>query len=276
MLAAPPHLESPAGIVGVSAFFLAYHGRNDRELQEKTARLFLAAIPSLAFVAPHCADRSAHRAGTRRAGAKIRIGFISRFFASHSIFSTSIGLIEKLSRERFEVVALRITPSRDDEATARIRAAADRTVELDPDVYRARAQIAALELDILFYQDIGMEPISYFLAFARLAPVQCVSFGHPNTTGIPTMDYFISNDLFEPPEPQDALQRTVGPAARPADARLLLQTQAAARLPSAEPRSGCRRRPICTFARRRSSSFTRISTRFWAASWTATPRGWWY
>jgi protein O-GlcNAc transferase len=195
MLAAPPRLESPDGSLGVSAFFLAYHGLNDRELQVKTARMFLAAIPGLAFTAPHCA-------GARRSGAKIRIGFLSRFFASHSICSTSVGLIEKLSRERFEVVALRVMPSRDDEATARIRAAADRTVDLDPDVYRARSQIAALELDILFYQDIGMEPISYFLAFARLAPVQCVSFGHPNTTGISTIDYFISNDLFEPPDAQ--------------------------------------------------------------------------
>ena len=120
MLAEPPHLEWPDGSLGVSAFFLAYHGLNDRELQIKTARLFLAAIPGLAFTAPHCA-------GARRSGAKIRIGFISRFFAAHSIFSTSVGLIEQLSRERFEVVALRVTPSRDDEATSRIRAAADRT-----------------------------------------------------------------------------------------------------------------------------------------------------
>jgi protein O-GlcNAc transferase len=193
MLADPPRLESPGGALGVCAFFLAYHGLNDRELQVKTARMFLAAIPGLAFTAPHCV-------GNRRRGTKIRIGFLSRFFASHSIFSTSIGLIEKLSRERFEVVALRVLPSRDDAATARIRAAADRTLDLDPDVHRARAQIAALELDILFYQDIGMEPTSYFLAFARLAPVQCVSFGHPNTTGIPNIDYFISNDLFEPPQ----------------------------------------------------------------------------
>jgi predicted O-linked N-acetylglucosamine transferase (SPINDLY family) len=195
LLAEPPRLESPDGSLGVCAFFLAYHGLNDRELQVKTARMFLTVIPGLAFTAPHCA-------GARRRGGKIRIGFLSRFFASHSIFSTSVGLIEKLSRERFEVLALRVMPSRDDAATARIRAAADRTVELDPDVYRARAQIAALELDILFFQDIGMEPISYFLAFARLAPVQCVSFGHPNTTGIPTIDYFISNDLFELPHAQ--------------------------------------------------------------------------
>ena len=195
MLAAPPSLDNPQGAVGVSAFFLAYHGENDRELQEKTAQLFLRAIPSLQFTAAHCL-------GPRRSSGRIRIGFISRFFASHSIFSTSIGLIDKLSRQAFEVIALRIMPSRDDGATARIRATADETVTLDPDIYRAREQIAALALDILFYQDIGMEPLSYFLALARLAPVQCVSFGHPNTTGIPTMDYFISNDVFEPPGAQ--------------------------------------------------------------------------
>jgi predicted O-linked N-acetylglucosamine transferase (SPINDLY family) len=195
LLAAPPHLPAPGGALGVAGFFLAYHGENDRELQIATAKLFQRVIPSLAFTAPHCAARSS---SGPRAG-RIRIGFISRFFAAHSIFSTSIGLIEKLPRQQFEVVALRITPARDDASTTRVRAAADRTIELDPDIYVAREQIAQLGLDILFYQDIGMEPKSYFLAFARLAPVQCVSFGHPDTTGIPTMDYFISNDLFEPP-----------------------------------------------------------------------------
>ena len=194
--AAPPTLAAPEGALGISAFFLAYHGQNDRDLQIGTARLFQRVIPALEFTAPHCLT-------PRRGGGKIRIGFISRFFASHSIFSTSVGLIEKLSRERFEVIALRINPSRDDESTARIRRGADRTLDLDADLFRARDQIAALELDILFYQDIGMETTSYFLAFARLAPVQCVSFGHPNTTGIPAMDYFISNDLFEP---QDAAE----------------------------------------------------------------------
>jgi predicted O-linked N-acetylglucosamine transferase (SPINDLY family) len=198
LLESPPQLPAPGGALGVAGFFLAYHGENDRDLQMAAAQLFLRVIPSLAFTAPHCAG---HGARGRRTG-RIRIGFISRFFAAHSIFSTSIGLIEKLPRDRFEVIALRITPSRDDASTARVRAAADRTVELEADFFRAREQISQLALDILFYQDIGMEPISYFLAFARLAPVQCVSFGHPNTTGIPTMDYFISNDLFEPPGAQ--------------------------------------------------------------------------
>ena len=58
--------------------------------------------------------------------------------------------------------------------------------------------IAEMELDILVYLDIGMEPLSYFLAFARLARAQCVLGGHPVTTGISNMDYFLSVDRTEP------------------------------------------------------------------------------
>lgn len=48
-----------------------------------------------------------------------------------------------------------------------------------------------------------MEPFTYFLAFSRLASVQCSSFGHPDTSGIRNIDYFISDDLFEPGNAQE-------------------------------------------------------------------------
>ena len=183
------------GAQGLGMFFLAYHGRNDCRLQRKAAQLLAAAAPSLTMSAPHCA------APQRRAG-RIRVGIISAFLFDHSIGSTTRGLVAGLSRDRFEVIVLRIPPPRTDAIAELIRTAADRTLDLDADHRVAQAQIAALQLDILFYQDIGMEPRSYRLAFARLAPVQCVSFGHPNTTGIPAMDYFVSNSLYEPPDAQ--------------------------------------------------------------------------
>jgi protein O-GlcNAc transferase len=197
-LAAVAPLTGPTSVIGKTtfsvashtAFYLAYHGENNRDFQMRLARVYLERIPGLAMIAGHCTRE--------RSPGRLRVGFISRFFCKHSIGTTSRGLIEQLSRDVFEVYALRIMPSNDDATTQAIRAAADRTVDLDPELALARVQIAALELDVLFYQDIGMEPISYFLAFARLAPVQCVSFGHPDTTGIPNMDYFVSNDLFEP------------------------------------------------------------------------------
>jgi len=190
-------IVDPYGAIGVQSFYLAYHGLCDRELLVKTAALYARALPSLCHVAPHC-----ERAG-RRPG-KIRVGFLSRFLFAHSIGKTTRGLVEKLDRDRFEVHLIRVVPSPDDATTALMRASADHTIEvsgMEP-LAAARQRIADLQLDILFYQDIGMEPMSYFLSFARLAPVQCVSYGHPNTTGVPTIDYFVSNDLYEPENAQ--------------------------------------------------------------------------
>jgi predicted O-linked N-acetylglucosamine transferase (SPINDLY family) len=175
-------------------FYLAYHAENDRELQMKAATVHRHICPSLNYVAAHC--RQPAPPGERR----IRVGLISQFLRNHSIGRTSRGLFAQLSRERFEVHAIFIAPVVDDEFSEAIRRDAAHTTVVARDLAQAREQIAALQLDVLFYQDIGMEPFSYFLSFARLAPVQCVSFGHPDTTGVSTIDWFVSNDLYELPE----------------------------------------------------------------------------
>jgi protein O-GlcNAc transferase len=36
------------------------------------------------------------------------------------------------------------------------------------------------------------------LASLRLTPVQCTTWMHPQTSGLPTIDYFLSSDLMEP------------------------------------------------------------------------------
>ena len=83
-------------------------------------------------------------------------------------------------------------------------AQADIVVEVsDTDLKDARSRIAEEDLDVLFFTDIGMEPISYALAFSRLASVQCATWGHPVTTGIETIDYFVSSELLEVAEADD-------------------------------------------------------------------------
>jgi protein O-GlcNAc transferase len=193
--AAPPRLDLPDSAAWVPTFYLAYHGENDRPLQQQLASLYARACPSLRFTAPHCRRWRRPR--------RLRIGFLSAFFGQHSIGRTSVGLVRHLPRERFEVCVIGPPwPARDGLA-ARIRQAADRAIDIPASVAAARERIAALELDVLFFQDIGMDATSYFLSFARLAPVQCVSFGHPDTTGVPAMDYFVSNDRYEPPGAAD-------------------------------------------------------------------------
>ena len=74
---------------------------------------------------------------------------------------------------------------------------------LPKELKKARQEIASHSLDVLFYLDIGMDQLTYFLAFSRLAPVQCVTWGHPVTTGIPNVDYFISSEKAELPDAQN-------------------------------------------------------------------------
>jgi predicted O-linked N-acetylglucosamine transferase (SPINDLY family) len=174
-------------------FYTAYHGECNRALHAKEAAVYRHLFPSLEYVAPHC------REGRRVAG-RIRVGLISQFLHDHSIGRTSRGFFSQLSRDAFEVTAISIAPAVDDAFSRFIRARAERCIDVPRDLAAARALIESARLDVLFYQDIGMEPFSYFLAFSRLAPVQCVSFGHPDTTGIPAIDYFVSNNRYETPE----------------------------------------------------------------------------
>jgi protein O-GlcNAc transferase len=195
LIDAKVQLGDPQHDVGMTNFYFAYQGENDLELQSLTAKFYLGASPKLGWTAPHCSTPAPSPAG------RLKIGFVSSSLFQHTIGKFYQGIIEKLSRERFEVVVIR-PPQDADPIGDVIGAAADRNVEIPYDLYTARNRIAAERLDILFYPDIGMTPLTYFLAFARLAPVQCVSWGHPVTTGIPNIDYFISAKSVEPDDAQ--------------------------------------------------------------------------
>ena len=176
---------------GVPLFHLAYYDILDRPFYEALAALYRRAWPELAFTAPHCTGpRKPHPDG------KIHVGFVSSFFYKHSIGNLFHGLIAALDRKHFHVT-LATLPNVDDEATERMRKSADRSLRLTDRYEEARAALAAEALDVLVYPELGMDNLTYFLAHARLARVQCMSWGHPASSGLPSMDYFVSSKLLE-------------------------------------------------------------------------------
>jgi predicted O-linked N-acetylglucosamine transferase (SPINDLY family) len=70
---------------------------------------------------------------------------------------------------------------------------ARKTFFVPADITLAAEFINQSEIDILVYPEVGMDPVAYFLAFSRLAPVQVSMLGHGDTTGIPTIDFFITS-----------------------------------------------------------------------------------
>ena len=194
-LADVPHdpVDDPYASGGFTNFYLAYQGENDRALQERIARFYMDVSPGLSFEAPHV------RSPKQRD--RFRIAILSSFLRNHTVGYLCRGLVEHLDRTRFEVVLLRspVLPA-GDPAAPEIAAMADEVIDLPDNLAAARALAAETEADLIYYPEIGMEDLVYFLAFARLAPVQVVGWGHPVTTGIPNVDAFLSVAAMEPDE----------------------------------------------------------------------------
>ena len=180
-------------------FFLAYHNHNDKQMMVALNHFFRGRMPALSAQSPHIRQWSPPLASGRR----IRVGFISAYLVGHTIGKLYQGYINHLDRRNFEVVVIHLPKARLDDFSQKLTALADKTLTLPDGLAAQQAAVAAEKLDALFYPDIGMDPASYFLAFARLAPVQAVSWGHPDTTGLDTIDYFISAASIEPEDAED-------------------------------------------------------------------------
>ncbi len=109
------------------------------------------------------------------------------------------GLIGHLDRGKFEVIVYH-TSAQADAATDWARLQVDRFEHGTRSIKAWHAQMTRDQPEVIFYPEVGMEPITCALAATRFAPLQIAGWGHPVTTGLPTMDWFVSGELLEGPE----------------------------------------------------------------------------
>ena len=195
LMATELHIKNPHEEVGITPFYLAYGGENERDSLSRIGDLFLQACPALGTIAPHCQT-------PKRPAGPLKIGFLSSSFSrkDHVVNRVMGPVIANWPRDHFAVTLLhRNMPG--GQIMQYLREG-DRLVRVSSALDVARQQIAEAELDILFYCDLGMEPWSYFLSFARLAPLQLTCGGHPITSGVPNVDYFLSSAIDEVPHAQ--------------------------------------------------------------------------
>lgn len=172
-------------------FYLAYQGRNDRDLQHQYGRL-LRRVMAAGY--PQW-SRAVAMPPMESAG-KLRVGYVSAHFHNHSVMKTHLGWILEHDRTKIDVYTYYVG-GKVDATTGEV--ARNSILSYTPgDLERACEAIARDRLHILVFLDIGMAPITGLMASLRLAPVQCVTWGHPVTSGLETVDYYISSSLMEP------------------------------------------------------------------------------
>jgi protein O-GlcNAc transferase len=177
-------------------FYIAYQEFNNRELLARYGQLCSSWMTSLkAETSP------APRQPVAR-NEKMRIGIASAHIRDHSVWNAiAKGWVSHINRKKFELYVFSLNPQADKETLEAKRLAnlfdgEVKSLEVWIDVIRKS------NLDVLIYPGIGMEALSYQLASLRLAPIQAASWGHAETSGLPTVDYYLSGDGFEPHDAQ--------------------------------------------------------------------------
>jgi len=151
------------------------------------------------------APRNMHigRARPRDAG-RLRIGYVSADFRGHSVAFFIGPVLEHHDRHRFEIFCYD-NWARPDDVTARLRGFVEhwRSVHaLDDDALERRISDDGIDLLV----DLSGHTLGHRLpVFARKpAPVQATWIGYPQTTGLTTIDYRITDRYLDPPGEADA------------------------------------------------------------------------
>ncbi len=189
------HQNALAAIQQFNNFFLICQNANHRELQrgygQLVHRIMAANYPqwSQPLVMPPVEG-------------KIRIGYVSGCLREHTVGKLMVGWFRNHDRERFQIHSYHVYDI-DDELSQEVRNHSDAFHKIPDNLEAVCQQIRADRPHILVFLEIGMQPIMSLIAALRLAPVQCTTWAHPITSGLPTVDYFLSSDLMEPEDAQN-------------------------------------------------------------------------
>ncbi|MEJ2039746.1 MAG: tetratricopeptide repeat protein, partial [Desulfosarcinaceae bacterium] len=181
------------GVASTTNFHLQYQGADDTALQKRYGD-FAATV----MAANYPQWSAARSMPPLNPGGRLRIGYVSSLVYGHTIGIFLSGWIRHHDRRRFELFCYHVG-SKTDELTEHMRKCVDHFHHIPGSLENAARQIENDALHVLIHTDVGMNPLTFQLAALRLAPVQCKGWGHPVTTGLPTMDYYLSSDLMEPP-----------------------------------------------------------------------------
>ena len=181
---------------GATTFNLGYQGFNDRGVQHKYGkfihRLMRAVYPQWVN---HLPMPPLSNTG------KIRIGYLSAHLREHSVARTTLGWLKNCDQQKFEIYCYYIGEQADS-ITQQFCSCSDSFYHIRGNFGEVCQQVIADKLHILVFPDIGMNPLTTYIAGLRLAPVQCTTWGHPITSGLPTIDYYLSSELMEPENAQ--------------------------------------------------------------------------
>lgn len=176
----------------ITPFYLAYQGYDDLELMclygQIITQIMAARYPQWAQDLPIVSPKL---------NEAIRVGIVSGNFYRHSIWKDIIkGWIARLDRKKFYLIGYALNKTQDEE-TEFARSCLAKFVMGSHTTEEWGQLIQADSPHILLYPEVSMNSKAIQLSALRLAPVQATTWATYVTSGLPTIDYYLSAALLE-------------------------------------------------------------------------------
>lgn len=189
----------------------SYHNRNNKLLLATYCKLLRKICPWLNYYSSSLAekvlkDKYANKDNDNmnnmsKNTSKSKICFISDSFTTDtSVLRDRVSIIGKLDRNKYDVYFASFYPFEYIKgiiAKVFMERIKENYIYLGNNLTSARNILDPHKFDYIVYPDIGMKLLPTLLAYSRIAPVQITTWGHSETSGIDTIDYFISSEYFE-------------------------------------------------------------------------------
>ena len=184
-------LDIDTQLIKPAQFDLSYNQYDNLEINKKCINFYRKIYPQLNKI----------NSLKKTTNSKISIGFVSEYLTDHTIGKLFKGIILNLDKNKFDIKIFHTTKTKkgkiyqeliDSEKIGQIK-----NYTLPVKFGDKQKVISNENLDILFYPEIGLSLELYYLSFIKLASYQITSWGHPETTGNNTVNYFLTSKLIE-------------------------------------------------------------------------------
>jgi Tfp pilus assembly protein PilF len=169
-------------------FYLVYHGLNDRYMQELIVKAYHRYLKGFNYILPQLQtkgpsisniqlelspNRLQLQQTMQQPTRKVRVAFMSKFFGIFEPHGMLLdGVIKQLPRSQFYVIALPIARTDGKPLSPSVVEASDMVMECPLSHELVYELVGSLNIDILVFADTMSEPMTHFLAHARLATIQ--------------------------------------------------------------------------------------------------------
>ena len=182
----------------VYPFYLSYDGLSTKQILEKQGEFFQNKLPEINL---YKGDKN------NLTKKKIKVGFFTKYLSDHPISYCFLDIFLNLDQNYFDLYIF------SEDIIGKNKIIKENDGKILSNVYfkifekskfeKIRDAILDTKLDIMVYPEAALTVKSYYLAAHRLAKYQVALGGHPDTTGLNTVDYFISNKFNEPDNAQN-------------------------------------------------------------------------